>query len=130
MTKKASFALILLAIALSNVGGCNLFSEVSDKTSDNAVIDDVNNLIDRGLWNDAVLKWYTLSSAGQNRRDAKLVLATAYAGRGGLDLINLVVALNNNASSGSQTLFQFLVTAFKGSKINSFWDELRAEGIM
>ena len=127
MKRTIGFLSLILVIALVNGGGCNLFSEMSGKGSDEAIIDDVNNLMDKGLWNDAVLKWQLLTPDTKSTRAAKLLLASAYAGRGGLNLINLIISLTNNSTGGSKTLFELLMTSFTGSRYINVEDQISAQ---
>src|SRR5438309_2337922 len=110
MMRKSWMIIAVLFIALSNGGGCNVFNEVAIKNTDVAIIDDVNNLVDAGLWNDAILKWGTLSADAKSKRANILLIATCYAGRGGLDLINLATNISASSSSGtpSKTFFKLL----------------------
>ena len=130
MGKRCLIYIVVLLAALANGGGCNVFNDMSNKKSDDAIIDDINNLIDGGFWNDAVLKLSLISAAGLQRRDVKILEASAYAGRGGLDTINLITALNNNSSGGAKTLFQMLASTFKGATTSSFNDEVRAQNFI
>ncbi|MCC6278051.1 MAG: hypothetical protein IT289_09070 [Oligoflexia bacterium] len=125
-----STMIFIVCLALSNMGGCNLFTEMSDKTSDEVISDDVVNLIDRGLWNDAILKWNTLSPAAQAKRENKVLLASAYAGRGRLDTLAVISSLNTNASGADLPLFAILMTAFKRAQTYHFDDQTIAEQIL
>ena len=127
MTKSYLSFLVILSCALVNGGGCNFFTDVSVKNSDDAIIDDINNLVDKRLWYDAAQKLTLISAAGKQRRDVKLLSAGVYAGKGGLDIIALINALNANASSGTKTLFQELMTAFPGATAINYNDELTAQ---
>jgi hypothetical protein len=122
--------IMILFISSLNSVGCNLFSEMSDKTSDEAVADDVVNLIDKHKWNDAILKWNTMSADGQAKRANKVLLASAYAGRGGLDILNVITSMNNNSSGANSAIFSVLMTAFRGKEIHDFDDQIEAERIL
>jgi len=115
-------------IAVSGGGGCNVFTDMSNKTSDQAIIDDANNLIDHSLFNDAILKLKTLSPAGQTLRNVQDLYASAYAGRGRLDLLNLSLTLSG--SGNPPTIFLTLLKAFKGSSVLNYNDQISAEGYM
>lgn len=126
---KPSFWIVicLISIALTNVGGCNAFNDLYDKNTDEAIVEDINKLIDARLWSDAVDKWYTLSATAQTSRTNLVLLANAYAGRGGLDTISL---LNSLASGGGGNLFTMLMSSFTGATISDYNDEVTAANIM
>jgi hypothetical protein len=126
MRRKILFWICILFVAFSGGGGCNLYSDMSDKSSDQVIADDARNLMDHGLWNDAILKLALLSAAGQQVRSNKVLLATAYAGRGGLNIVTMA----NNLNGASGNMFLLLMKAFKGATINSFNDMVTAESKM
>src|SRR5580698_7526723 len=106
MGKRIYVFIIVLLVAFVNGGGCNVYNDISNKNSDAAILDDIQNLIDKRLWTDAILKFALLSPAAGQQASTVVLLASAYAGRGGLDLVSLIAALNNNSSGGTNTLFQ------------------------
>lgn len=126
MKKIFVYWICIVFLAVTGGGGCNVFNDISNKNSDAAKIDDVINLIDKGLWNDAVLKLQTLSPSGQAQRSVQVLFATAYAGRGGLDVLNLANSLSSASSSTS--IFTTLMKSFKGATIGNFNDQTVAEG--
>lgn len=130
MMKNLSVIFVLLAIALTNIGGCNLYSDLSAgaKVSDDAIVDDVKNSIDKGLWTDAILKWDTLSDTRKADRDTKLLLAAAYAGRGGLDVLRVIQNLNDDV--GTRSLLLSLMVAFRGSIAADYNDQIEAQDII
>jgi hypothetical protein len=130
MRNYALFLALIFLIAVVNGGGCNIFNDVSDKNSDAAVLDDVKNLANRGLWNDAILKWGLLSPTGQADREAKVLLASAYSGRGGLDIVTLIDTLNTNVGGGATSLFSQLMQSFRGATIGKYLDQIQAETIL
>ncbi|MDZ4677996.1 MAG: hypothetical protein SGI74_10885 [Oligoflexia bacterium] len=126
MAKNISLMAIIMLVSLVSGGGCNMFGDLADKSSDEAILDDVENLIDAGLWNDAVLKWQLLSSTAKSKRENKLLLASAYAGRGGLDILRLISAIN----SGGTNFFTILMKAFRSSQYRHIDDQILAEAVM
>ncbi len=116
-------------IALTNVGGCNLYSEIAIKNSDAVISIDIQKLVDASLWYDAIQKWQTLSVAGQATRTNIVLLASAYAGRGGLSMLSLAQNLQNLGSSSS-SLFSQLLTAFRGSTAANYSDEVTAQNLI
>ncbi len=130
MRNHVLFSAVIILIGLVNGGGCNVFTELSSKTSDEAIVDDVNNLMDKGFWTDAVNKWNLLTSTGKAKRANKLLLASALAGRGGLDIVTLITNMNTNASGGSKTFFQQLMIMFNGRNLTHYNDEVSAQNII
>lgn len=122
--------MIILVVAMANGGGCNYFNDFSTKNSDDAIIDDIINYMDHSQWNEAVGKLSQVSASGQQRRTFKVVAATAYAGRGGLDLIGLINSINANTGGSARTFFQLLMVAFAGSSISKYDDEVIAQSYM
>lgn len=117
----------LIFVALANIGGCNAFNDLYDKNTDEAIAVDVAKLIDAHLWNDAVLKWQTLTTAAQARRSNQVLLATALAGRGGLDLLSLMTTISGG---GAGSFFTLLLTTFKGSTLTNYADQVAAANIL
>ncbi|MBK9294609.1 MAG: hypothetical protein IPM57_09210 [Oligoflexia bacterium] len=127
MKRHIVFLFLVICIGLTNGGGCNMFGDLSNKNSDEAIIEDVKKFIDRQMWTDAINKWQLLSPGGQALRANKVILASAYAGWGGLNTVTLFTSLGN---MGSSTLFAFLMDAFKGKTTADFDKQVIAEGIM
>jgi hypothetical protein len=119
---------LLMTVAMANVGGCNLYTEMSRKDSDEAIVIEVKKLIDASLWTDAIAKWNTLSTAGQAVRANKVLLASAYAGAGGLNMLRLAQSLQSGM--GTSTLFQFLLSLFKGNSYLNYTRQVAAQDIM
>jgi hypothetical protein len=126
MAKNIFLMTLILLAALVSGGGCNIFGDMADKTSDDAIIAEINNLIDAGLWNDAILKWNLLSSSAQAKRENKLLRASAYAGRGGLDILRII----SNINTGGANFFTILMKAFRTSQDRHISDEITAESII
>ena len=114
-------------IALTGGSGCNnLFTDMSNKTSDQAIMDNATNLINAQLYTDAIAELGLMSTAGQASAQGKILFATANAGAGGLNLINLSNTLSG--SGNPSTLFLTLLKAFAGNNQNSFNYQIAAEG--
>jgi hypothetical protein len=127
MGRSCLAVILVLFLSLMNIGGCNVFNDLSDKTSDAALSEDIQKYIDKSMWYDAYNKWQTLSPTGKTQRSNKVLLATIYAGWGGLDLI----ALSSRLSSATgNTLFKILLTAFRGKTINDYDYQVLAEQTM
>lgn len=117
----------LLFIGAATGGGCNLFGDMSEKNSDASIIEDVKKHIDRQQWSDAVAKWQLLSTSGKALRTNKVILASAYAGWGGLNTVSLFISLGD---MGTNTLFTTLLSAFRGKTDADFNFQVLAESTM
>lgn len=105
--------------------GTNFFKEMSDKTSDSAIYYDANKALETGAWTTAITAVGMLSTTWQAKRDVQVLLASAYAGRCGLDV--LTMASNLASPAGGSSLFQVLFTAMNGATASSLADCVTAE---
>ncbi|CAM6001622.1 unnamed protein product [Sphagnum balticum] len=109
-------------------GGCgNIFTSVSPQNTDAALFDTATNQVDGSQWTLAIATLNEMSAAALATTEAQDLLAAAYAGRGGLNLLNLIQDLGN---IGSTTLFTELLKIYDGSGQSQFSDEVTAEGII
>ncbi len=114
-------------LALTGGGGCNLFTDFPSTNTDQAIIDTATNEIDQSQWTAAIATLQTLSPATLATESVQLLLATAYAGRGGLNLLSLSNTIQNTAGL---PFFVVLMKAFPGATNANIADEISAEGIM
>jgi len=117
----------VLFAALVNGGGCNMYTDISDKTSDEAKVDDAKILIDKGDWTGAITKLGTLSPGGQAKRENIVLLSSAYAGRCG---VNILTILHNLQTSTTSTFFEIAMAAFVGSGVSQYNDCVTAESLL
>lgn len=125
--RSALFCLGVAYIALTGGGGCNMFTDFTSSNTDQAIIDNAINEIDQQQWTAAINILQTLSPGALASRSVQDLLASAYAGRGGLNLLNLSQVLQN--ASGIP-FFVVLMKAFPGATNANIADEVTAEGIM
>lgn len=117
------FALVL---SLSLLTGCpNTFSEFANKTSDEALFFKAQMYADDRDWTNAILAISQMSSAGRAERNTKAALASYYAGRCGLDLLDLASTLSS--SLGSSTLYPTLLSEYKANSATNLADCQLAE---
>jgi hypothetical protein len=92
---------LILILMCSSLLGCdsNLFSEMADTETDEAILFDANRLMGEGDWTGAIDLINTLSADSLAVPEVKAVLASAYAGRCGLNLIELALQIEDYASS-------------------------------
>lgn len=100
------------------IAGCqNVLTESAKKDTDEALLYEARRLIDAEDYSEAVTKIQAMSTTGLAQRETKAVLASAYAGACGLNLVGLANDLSN---AGATTLFNALLYAMKsGSSTTS-----------
>jgi len=125
--RKLGFYLGVAYLALTGGGGCNAFTDFPSANTDQAIIDTATNEIDQSQWTAAITTLNTLSPATLASRSVQVLMATAFAGRGGLNLLSLSQTLQN---SSGLPLFLVLMKAFPGATNANIADEETAEGIM
>lgn len=99
--------------------GCNgnLYNEMSNKDSDDALIFDAKTAVNGQHYDEAInILTQRVSANGQIRTQAREILASAYAGKCGLNFVNYVDALAN-ATSGSA--FQLAAAPFVGISVDA-----------
>jgi hypothetical protein len=122
------FYLGVTYLALTGGGGCNVFTDFPSTNTDQAIIDTATNEIDQSQWTEAIATLQTVSPATLATPAVQVLLATAYAGRGGLNLLNLSQSLQN--AGAGVPFFVVLMQAFPGATNANIADEETAEGIM
>jgi hypothetical protein len=128
MKSRNSVFALLLAFAFLWMGGCaNIFEEMSEKDTDEAILYDAKKLIAEGKWDSGLTKISELSTDYQAKRDVKMLEASAYAGKCGLEPIQLAEDLENGTGG---RLFEMLFTAMAGSTATNISDCITAETIV
>lgn len=102
----------------------NLFTEMSDKTTDEAIYYDAKVAVSKGNWTTAITKISRLTAGYQAHREVQVLLASAYVGRCGLDVLALADSLQN---AGTNSFFGLLFTAFSGATATNVADCETAE---
>jgi hypothetical protein len=119
--------LLFTPLLLGFVSCQNLYWELADKNTDAALAYQAKMHIDKQEYSAAISVLNTTSLSYQQSHDGRLNLATAYAGRCGLNLISLAETL---ADMGSSTLFKQLMLAFKDANVSAAQDCLSAENLL
>lgn len=106
---------ILIAVLMTpwilGASGCpNAYEEFADQTSDEALFFKAQTEIDIPDYNRALATLTKASPKGLSTRRGRLVRASAYAGRCGLDLLDLATRISN---IGTATLYSVLLPAFR-----------------
>lgn len=110
MKRRISFLLVLV-LTVTAIGCGNTFSSLANKTSDDAIYEDVLKLVDEKDWTDALTEIATLSAAKKSERDVIQTWAGIYAGQCCLDFITYFDTISSASLTGS-TIFRYLMNAF------------------
>lgn len=119
--------LVLFSLFFLTASCTNIFYEAADKNSDAAKLFDARKLIDSGDWTSAITKINSMSVSAREQRDVKALLASAYAGRCGLDVLTMI---NNMQATTSYTFFQILMRSIRGATATNVADCVLAETTM
>ncbi|HEX4925080.1 MAG TPA: hypothetical protein VFV50_13390 [Bdellovibrionales bacterium] len=125
---RVKFALLLF-LCPPLMSCSNLFTDLSDRDSNKAKLYDAKRALDRSDWTVAIEKLNSLSSTYLLRRDVRAMLASAYAGRCGMDFLNLVDAISNNTDPAA-TLFKTLMATMTDATDASIIDCYTAESTL
>ncbi len=94
----------------------NALTKFSQTETDDALYIDAKKYIDNYQWTEAIdLMNGSLSAGFKTRADVRKTMASAYAGRCGLDFLSLV---NNLGSSSSSLVFNFFMMAMRGRVVS------------
>lgn len=103
---------VALVCCASLLTACpNSFSEFANRTSDEALLFQAEQYADARDWDNAITTIGRMSSGGLAERTTKYALASYYAGRCGLDLLELADALTGLSTTD---LFPLLLSEFSG----------------
>ena len=106
----AALVTSLLPWILGASGCPNAYSEMADKDSDAAIFYQAQMEIDIPNFTKALETLTSASAKGLATRPGRLVMASAYAGRCGLNLVDLATKISNG---GTNTIYTTLLAAFK-----------------
>jgi hypothetical protein len=124
---KMTFWIQLLIFYVLNIGCANIFSEMADKNTDKALLYETKRQLGKGEWDAAINQINLMSTEYQTRRDVKVLKASAYAGKSGLDFVDLAVALQNG---GTSSIFSILLSARSNANLASLNNSILAEDIL
>jgi len=116
MLTKKCIRILTVILVLPFMGCSNVFQGMADKTSDEALFEDVHNLVDEQEWDTALEKLEALSDTYKTRTDVIEAWAGVYAGKCGLNFIEYFGALGD-ADLGTTTLFGYLMNAWTGKTV-------------
>lgn len=104
---------ILVILSLIVSGCSNIYEGISNKNTDEALFEDVQNLMDKHEWDDAITKFSNMSSSYQTRTDVIEAWVGVLAGKCGLDFLSYFQNLSSVSLSGS-TIFKYFMNQFTG----------------
>lgn len=107
------FAALMAALALSSCGGTNYFAPASNKDSDDAIMEDVQKLVDKKQWDAALERMGDLSSSGRDSFVAVRTEAGIHAGKCGLDFLKYASGLD-----GAGSVFSLFTSGFTTSTVD------------
>ncbi len=128
--KQKNRLLILIAFVLALLtSACtkNFFDELADKEDEDAVYFQAQRELDDLNYGQAIILIQSLSADYQSRRDVSFTLASAFAGRCGLNFIDLANELQSASATG---LFGLLMDAFPGGTDTKISDCVAAETVI
>lgn len=133
VNKRKSPALLLVFGFLPwilGMAGCpNAFLEVADKSSTEALLYSAKRNIDSGNYDTALNVLQGITGAATQTRDYKIISASAYAGKCGLNLVQTAEALVDSVAA-NQKLFQALLSHFKTAGATAANNCITAENLM
>lgn len=120
---------VAIGLFLGSSIGCtqNAFKEFAKTDSDAALLFEARKEMNGSRWDEAIALMDRMSSTARADRSTKATMASAYAGRCGLNLIRLADQI---ANSSGQNFFPLLLQSFQGSSAASVADCQQAESIL
>ncbi|MGE3974316.1 MAG: hypothetical protein AB7F59_07325 [Bdellovibrionales bacterium] len=115
--------LALSAFFILTASCANIFSESADKNTDPVRLFEARKKIDAGDWTGAINQITGMTTAYQQQRHVRTLLASAYAGRCGLDVLTII----KNLQTGGTSFLQILMRAFVGATASKVADCRLAE---
>lgn len=119
---------LYFALAVGTATSCsNVLSDLANKSTDPAKLYQAKLDLNARLYTEAINGILSMSTAGQAVSEVQVLLASAYAGRCGLDALTLV---QNISKSSSSNLFAILFSGFAYSNLASVTDCRTARSIL
>jgi hypothetical protein len=117
--------LFLLFSFIFSLTGCpNAFQESAQKTSNEAVYFAAQRDLDASDYTAAITKLLSLTSAYKSKREVVATIASAYAGRCGLQFLTLVQLISDNPGT---RLFPLLLSNFRDATASNLADCVEGE---
>lgn len=122
--KNITFLFSLSAILILVSCSQNALLESAKRDTDAALLFEAKKKMNGALWSDAINMIARMSAGGQAERSTKVTLASAYAGRCGLDLLRLADQIS---SSSGTNFFSILGSSMRAATAPSITDCVAAE---
>lgn len=103
---------MIVASGTLSCGGSNYFTPMSSKSSDAAILEDVQKLNNQQRWDEAIARIADMSSGARSSPEVVKAEAGAHAGKCGLNLVQFMEGI------GSGPLFQSFMVAFANKTTN------------
>lgn len=107
----------MVILCLPFFGCANVFEGMANKTTDEALFEDVQKLMDDESWDEAITKLNSMSSEYKARSDVIEAWAGVYAGKCGLNFLEYFKTLGDANLAGTP-LFKFLMNAWTGETVS------------
>jgi hypothetical protein len=116
---------VVIFFAFFTLSCANLFYDLSPKDTDKAKLFQAKLELDQSQWDDAITIIASMSATYQAKREVQVLKASAYAGRCGIDMLNLINSISNG--TGTEKLFGTLMIAMHDATLSSVTDCITAE---
>ena len=116
MRAQLFIAILMIPFVISSSGCKNAFEEFANKETDDALLFEANKLADKKDWTGAIEMIGAMSASARAKRETKLSLASFYAGRCGLDLIQMANDIKDGLTATAR-IFPVLSQTMPGSVI-------------
>lgn len=117
-------ALTICCISAVLTGCPNAFQESAQKTTNEAIYFSAQRDLDASDYSSAITKLLSLTAAYKTKREVVATIASAYAGRCGLQFLTLVQQISDNAGS---RLFPLLMSNFRNATATNLADCVEGE---
>ncbi len=118
---------VILTFIMQSSCSVNVLEAFGDKETDQAKYIEAKKLIDKSQYDEAIQVLLGASAKFQEKREVRTLMASAYAGRGGLEFLSIVEAFKD---ASSVNLFPFLMNGFRGGSSDRYSDLSLAEGVI
>ncbi|PIU00085.1 MAG: hypothetical protein COT74_06965 [Bdellovibrionales bacterium CG10_big_fil_rev_8_21_14_0_10_45_34] len=110
--KRILVAVVCVVLSSISLSGCaNIFESMADQGTQDAIQYNFDRYLAKGSWSEAIAEYDLLTDVNKQNRNNLAGLASAYAGRCGLDILALIDTIQADDDSAGR-LFQLLVSSF------------------
>jgi hypothetical protein len=128
MMKKTGATIVFLLATpfLMAMTGCpNAFVESAQKTTDEALLYSAEQHANANQWTEAINDMNAMSAEGRAKRESKAALASYYAGRCGLNLLDFALAIRDQMPATA--IWPLAMYAQRGASVSELADCVLAE---